>query len=90
MLKIIGADISPEAYIPYIEVTDNNGNEIGTAYGERNARLLQEAETMFNLLKRLVPNEPEIQSLIDRVENSPEIKEDGMTMKELHKMIVGD
>ena len=90
MLKIIAADISPEAYVPYIEVTDDNGNELGTAYGERNARLLQEAETMYGLLKRLLPHELEVQGIIDRVENSPEIREDGLTMKELHKMIVGD
>ena len=45
---------------------------------------------MYGLLKRLLPHELEVQRIIDRVENSPEIREDGLTMKELHKMIVGD
>ena len=93
-LRVIGAELGPEECILNVEVVDKNGETIGTAYGERNARLFAEAEEAFELVKRLVEASLDTedyrsaQKMIDRVENSPALTCDGLTARELLEDVV--
>ena len=88
-LRVLGAVLGPDECILNVEIIDPYGETIGTAYGEKNARLFAGAEEAFELVKRLVENnlDPEdykcAQKLIDRVENSPALECDGLTAQEL-------
>ena len=77
------------------EIIDNESGEVlGTAWGDRASKIFAEAYEMFYLLKEFVTGEPNAddymsaQKLIDRVENSPELKCDGLTERELLDDIV--
>ena len=91
MLRVIGVDMSSTECVPNVEILDQDGNVIGTAYGERNARLFDEASEMFDIIKKFVDNEgfdydnyKYAEDVIDRVENSPELTfNGGITMQEL-------
>ena len=85
-LRVIGTDIGPNECIPYVEIVNENDEVIGTAWGEKNAYLFAEAEEAYELLKRFVAGENvngNAQELIDRVENSPELTCDGLTMQDI-------
>ena len=85
-LRVIGTDIGPNECIPYVEIVNENDEVIGTAWGEKNAYLFAEAEEAYELLKRFVVGENvagNAQELIDRVENSPELTCDGLTMQDI-------
>ena len=87
-LRVIGTDIGPNECIPYVEIVNENDEVIGTAWGEKNAYLFAEAEEAYELLKRFVENVDDdyykcAQELIDRVENSPELTCDGLTMQDI-------
>ncbi len=83
-LEIIGVDISPEDCVPHVKVGD-----LGEVWGEFNARLLANAEEMFNLLKLFVAREEikNAQEIIDRIENSPALTSGGLTMAELKEAL---
>ncbi|MBR0079629.1 MAG: hypothetical protein IJP69_04565 [Synergistaceae bacterium] len=85
-LRVIGTDIGANECIPYVEIVNENDEVIGTAWGEKNAYLFAEAEEAYELLKRFVAGENvngNAQELIDRVENSPELTCDGLTMQDI-------
>ncbi len=85
-LRVIGTDIGSNECIPYVEIVNENDEVIGTAWGEKNAYLFAEAEEAYELLKRFVAGENvngNAQELIDRVENSPELTCDGLTMQDI-------
>lgn len=89
-LRVIGTDMGPNECIPYVEIVNENDEVIGTAWGEKNAYLFAEAEEAYELLKRFVENEnldydyyKHAQDLISRVENSPELTCDGLTMQDI-------
>ena len=92
VLKIIGVDIGPDECIPNVRVYDAEGKELGDVWGERTARLLSEAEEMLRILKGFVDGDRmacmQAHELINRIENSPELLSDGLTMKELHAQLV--
>ena len=94
LLRVIGAELGPDECNLDVEIVDANGETIGTAYGERNARLFAEAEEAFELVKRLVEKNLDCedykraQKIIDRVENSPELTCEGLTAQELLEDVV--
>ena len=91
-LQVTGIDIGVDECIPRVEISDNSGI-IGTAYGQRNAYLFSEADTMFMLLKKAFfglerDDYMAIEMLIDRIENSPELTYEGMTMQDFLNDII--
>lgn len=83
-LEIIGVDISTDDCIPHVKVGD-----LGEVWGEFNARLLADAEEMFNLLKLFVAGKEikNVNEVIDRIENSPALTSGGLTMAELKEAL---
>ena len=94
-LRVIGVDMGSDECIPHVEIVNDDGKVIGVAYGERNARLFAEADDMFDLIKDFAENEnfdydsyKYAEKLIERVEDSPELTFDGLTMRELLESVV--
>ncbi len=94
-ISVISVDMSPNECIPNVEIRDSNNDVIATVYGERNAKIFAEAEEAYEILKRLVEDENPnydyykyARELIDRVENSPELTCDGLTMTDLLEKVV--
>ena len=80
-LRVIGADIGPEECIFEVEISTENDEVLGTARGERNARLFSEAHEMYELVKQM--DCEEAKSIVERIEHSPELTADGLTAKEI-------
>lgn len=94
-LRVIGVDIGSDECIPHVEILNNDGEVIGIAYGERNARLFAEADDMFDLIKDFAENKDfdydsykYAEKLIERVEDSSELTFDGLTMREFLENVV--
>ena len=94
-LRVIGVDMGSDECIPHVEIVNDDGEVIGIAYGERNARLFAEADDMFDLIKDFAENKDfdydsykYAEKLIERVEDGSELTFDGLTMRELLENVV--
>ena len=88
-IHVIGAEMSSDECKIHSEIQNESGEVLGTAWGDRASKIFAEAYEMFDLLKEFATGDPDLddymsaQKLIDRVENSPELTCDGLTMQEL-------
>ena len=88
MLRAIMADLGPDECEFKFEVI-KDGSAIGEVWTDHWARLYDEAETMYEMLKTLLPDNPEVKALVERVEHGPELTFDGITKQEMLEEIVG-
>lgn len=89
MLEVIGASQGVNDCDFLVKIANTDGTTLAEVWGERNARLYSEAEAMYDLLCRLLPDNPEAAAIIDRVENSPELTFLGLTKEEMINTVKG-
>ena len=93
-IQVVGAEMGSDKCELIVEVLDEDGELIGTAYGERNARLFAEAEEMFYLLKKFVEENLNCkdylnaQKIINRIEKSQALTCNGLTEEEFFEKIL--
>ena len=87
MLRAVMADLGPDECEFKIEVV-KNGSTVGETWIDYWARLYDEAQTMYDMLKALLPDHPDVKALVERVEHGPELTFEGFTRQEMLDKIV--
>lgn len=92
-LRVTGAEIGPDECIAEVEIFQQN-THIARVMGERNAKVFVEAYEMFDILKKVISDSltaddySDIEKIIARIENSPALDYNGLTMQEMFECVV--
>ncbi len=87
-LRVIGVEMGPDECIPEVEIFLQD-THIGNVMGERNAKIFAEAHKMFDIIKKVLTDSLDtddyidIEKIIARVEDSPALNYNGLTMQEM-------
>ena len=93
-IRVIGAEIGTEECIPHAEILDENEEVIANVWGDRTIKIFAEALEMYDLFMSAIwgrLNDAEFeraQAIIERVEGSPKLTYDGISMQQLLDEVV--